>query len=323
MGVVDVAVLGRAGPVPLGASGLGNALFFGDLDPRNGGDARARSARVPGARSRGRGPSPPPRLARSMARARAHGGAGASNPGVPDAPRALRHRPGDRGRGAPVPALAPAGAPVLLSLLRLPRIPPGARRAATAGGGRRARKRGQSGRRRAARVRGRRAARLDRTAARRAGARGGRCCAGDQPLLGAADRHARDGSASGAAARGRPELDPARTAASWGSRFAWVSRPGCTWGPRSTSSPSPRSWPGAWARSRSRRTRSPSRSPACRSLTVVGLGNAGSVRVGLAVGARDRAGARRAGVAALGGAAAFMSASAVCLLVFPSWVARP
>ena len=57
-------------------------------------------------------------------------------------------------------------------------------------------------------------------------------------------------------------------------------------------------------------------------LTVVGLGNAGSVRVGLAVGARDRAGARRAGVAALGGAAAFMSASAVCLLVFPSWVAR-
>ncbi len=55
---------------------------------------------------------------------------------------------------------------------------------------------------------------------------------------------------------------------------------------------------------------------------VLGLGNAGSVRVGLAVGARDRAGARRAGLATLLGGTAFMSASALFLLFFPGVVAR-
>lgn len=56
--------------------------------------------------------------------------------------------------------------------------------------------------------------------------------------------------------------------------------------------------------------------------TAVGLGNAGSVRVGLAVGRRDRAGARRAGVAALLGGAAFMSTTALVLLLVPGLVAR-
>jgi MATE family multidrug resistance protein len=55
---------------------------------------------------------------------------------------------------------------------------------------------------------------------------------------------------------------------------------------------------------------------------AVGLGNAGSVRVGWAVGARDRAGARRAGLAAFGAGAAFMSLSALVLLCFPGAIAR-
>jgi MATE family multidrug resistance protein len=55
---------------------------------------------------------------------------------------------------------------------------------------------------------------------------------------------------------------------------------------------------------------------------AVGLGNGGAVRVGLAVGGRDRAGARRAGVAALLGGAAFMSTTALLLLLFPGLVAR-
>ena len=56
------------------------------------------------------------------------------------------------------------------------------------------------------------------------------------------------------------------------------------------------------------------------SFTVaVGLGQGGSVRVGKAVGARDRLGARRAGLTALGAAAAFMA----CVgLVFAAWPAR-
>jgi MATE family multidrug resistance protein len=55
---------------------------------------------------------------------------------------------------------------------------------------------------------------------------------------------------------------------------------------------------------------------------AIGLGNAGSVRVGLAVGARDRAGARRAGQAALLGATVFMAACSLVLLAFPAFVAR-
>ncbi len=55
---------------------------------------------------------------------------------------------------------------------------------------------------------------------------------------------------------------------------------------------------------------------------AVGLGNAGSVRVGRAVGARDRVGARRAGLTAFGAGAAFMAASGVLLLAFPGAVAR-
>jgi MATE family multidrug resistance protein len=55
---------------------------------------------------------------------------------------------------------------------------------------------------------------------------------------------------------------------------------------------------------------------------VIGLGNAGSVRVGLAVGAGDRRAARRAGLAALAGAATFMSCTALVLLSFPGAVAR-
>jgi multidrug resistance protein, MATE family len=55
---------------------------------------------------------------------------------------------------------------------------------------------------------------------------------------------------------------------------------------------------------------------------TVGLGNAGAVRVGLAVGARDRAGARRAGLAALLGAAGFMACCALLFVAFPGRVAR-
>lgn len=54
---------------------------------------------------------------------------------------------------------------------------------------------------------------------------------------------------------------------------------------------------------------------------AVGIGNAGSVRVGLAVGARDRPATRRAGVAALLGAVAFMGCSGAVMLLFPGFVA--
>ena len=55
---------------------------------------------------------------------------------------------------------------------------------------------------------------------------------------------------------------------------------------------------------------------------AVGFGNAGSVRVGWAVGARDREGARRAGLAAFGAGAAFMAASALVFFLFPGAIAR-
>jgi multidrug resistance protein, MATE family len=55
---------------------------------------------------------------------------------------------------------------------------------------------------------------------------------------------------------------------------------------------------------------------------AVGFGNAGSVRVGWAVGARDRKGARRAGLAAFGAGAAFMSIAALALFLFPGAIAR-
>ncbi len=51
---------------------------------------------------------------------------------------------------------------------------------------------------------------------------------------------------------------------------------------------------------------------------ALGIGNAGSVRVGLAVGARDTPGARRAGLLAFGAGAAFMSCAALTYLAFPS-----
>ena len=55
---------------------------------------------------------------------------------------------------------------------------------------------------------------------------------------------------------------------------------------------------------------------------AVGFGNAGSVRVGWAVGARDRAGARRAGLAAFGAGSAFMSLAALAFFLFPGAIAR-
>ncbi len=55
---------------------------------------------------------------------------------------------------------------------------------------------------------------------------------------------------------------------------------------------------------------------------AVGVGNAGGVRVGLAVGARDRARARRAGLTAFAGGAAIMCAPAVIFALLPGWVAR-
>jgi MATE family multidrug resistance protein len=59
------------------------------------------------------------------------------------------------------------------------------------------------------------------------------------------------------------------------------------------------------------------------SFTVaVGIGNAGSVRVGLFVGARDRAGARHAGLTAIGAAAGFMAACGVVFLLAPELIAR-
>ncbi|WP_242340365.1 MULTISPECIES: MATE family efflux transporter [unclassified Anaeromyxobacter] len=55
---------------------------------------------------------------------------------------------------------------------------------------------------------------------------------------------------------------------------------------------------------------------------AIGFGNAGSVRVGWAVGRRDRAGARRAGLAAFGSGAAFMSLSGLVFFLFPGPIAR-
>jgi MATE family multidrug resistance protein len=50
---------------------------------------------------------------------------------------------------------------------------------------------------------------------------------------------------------------------------------------------------------------------------AIGFGNAGSVRVGWAVGRRDRPAARRAGLAAFGSGAAFMSLSGLVFFLFP------
>jgi len=50
---------------------------------------------------------------------------------------------------------------------------------------------------------------------------------------------------------------------------------------------------------------------------AMGIGNAGSVRVGLAVGARDTPGARRAGLLAFAAGAAFMGVAAVTYLLIP------
>jgi MATE family multidrug resistance protein len=55
---------------------------------------------------------------------------------------------------------------------------------------------------------------------------------------------------------------------------------------------------------------------------ALGIGNAGGVRVGWAVGARDRLAARRAGLVAIGAGAAFMSCSALLFLAFPRALAR-
>jgi multidrug resistance protein, MATE family len=50
---------------------------------------------------------------------------------------------------------------------------------------------------------------------------------------------------------------------------------------------------------------------------AMGIGNAGSVRVGLAVGARDTPGARRAGLLAFAAGAAFMGVAAITYLLIP------
>jgi MATE family multidrug resistance protein len=55
---------------------------------------------------------------------------------------------------------------------------------------------------------------------------------------------------------------------------------------------------------------------------AVGIGNAGSVRVGWAVGAGDRSGVRRAGLTAFGLGAAFMSLWGLAFLLFPAAFAR-
>lgn len=55
---------------------------------------------------------------------------------------------------------------------------------------------------------------------------------------------------------------------------------------------------------------------------ALGFGSAGSVRVGWAVGARDQEGARRAGLTAFGAGAAFMSVAALAFLSFPGAIAR-
>jgi MATE family multidrug resistance protein len=54
---------------------------------------------------------------------------------------------------------------------------------------------------------------------------------------------------------------------------------------------------------------------------ALGLGQAGSVRVAWAVGARDQAGSRRCGLAALGSGAIFMAFTALLFLLFPGKLA--
>jgi MATE family multidrug resistance protein len=54
---------------------------------------------------------------------------------------------------------------------------------------------------------------------------------------------------------------------------------------------------------------------------AVGIGQAGSVRVGRAVGARDRLGARRAGLTAFGAAAGYMGCCGLVFILFPGAVA--
>src|SRR5262249_9715197 len=54
---------------------------------------------------------------------------------------------------------------------------------------------------------------------------------------------------------------------------------------------------------------------------AVGIGNAGTVRVGRAVGAGDRAAARRAGFVALAAGAGFMAACACLFWTFPATLA--
>ncbi len=54
---------------------------------------------------------------------------------------------------------------------------------------------------------------------------------------------------------------------------------------------------------------------------AVGVGNAGSVRVGWAVGARNTPAARRAGLVAVGSSALFMSAASVFFFLVPELVA--
>jgi MATE family multidrug resistance protein len=55
---------------------------------------------------------------------------------------------------------------------------------------------------------------------------------------------------------------------------------------------------------------------------AIGFGNAGSVRVGWAVGRRDRPAARLAGLAAFGAGGAFMTLAALVFLLFPGAIAR-
>jgi MATE family multidrug resistance protein len=55
---------------------------------------------------------------------------------------------------------------------------------------------------------------------------------------------------------------------------------------------------------------------------AVGFGNGGSVRVGWAVGARDRVAARRSGLVAFGAGAAFMTGCGLVFMAFPGAIAR-
>jgi len=55
---------------------------------------------------------------------------------------------------------------------------------------------------------------------------------------------------------------------------------------------------------------------------AIGIGNAASVRVGWAIGARDTPAARRAGLTAFGAGAAVMSLSALAFVLFPGALAR-